>query len=133
MNEESLLADWIIDQMSDALIYIDDQGIVRRWNQAACDLFGYSAAEMLGNGLDPIIPEHLRAGHHKGFHAAVASGKTRLQGRPTVTRAMHKNGAKRYVEMTFALVRNPDGKVMGSVAVARDVTEKVEQARRAAS
>ncbi|NYT84965.1 PAS domain-containing protein [Pollutimonas harenae] len=131
MNDASSLSDWIIEQVSDALIYVDRVGKIERWNQAACTLFGYSAAEMLGNSLDPIIPEHLRAAHWKGFSAAVDSGKTRLQGRPTLTRAVHKNGQKLYVEMTFALVADAAGATVGSVAMARDVTERVEKERAA--
>ena len=62
----------------------------------------------------------------------MTSGVMRLQGRPTVTRAKHQSGRKLYVEMSFALVKQTDGSVQGSVAVARDVTERVEQQRAAA-
>jgi PAS domain S-box-containing protein len=49
--------------MADAMIYVDDTGTISRWNHAAAALFGYSAAEALGQNLDLIIPEHLRAFH----------------------------------------------------------------------
>ncbi len=128
-------AERIIDQMADALIYSDRDGTIRRWNQGAQQLFGFSAAEALGQSLDLIIPENLRAAHWRGFHAAVQGGHTRLNGRPTLTRALHRDGHKLYVEMSFALVTDAEA-VVGSVAVARDVTEKVERdkaARQAAS
>jgi PAS domain S-box-containing protein len=93
-------------------------------------LFGYDAAEALGQKLDLIIPEHLRAAHWRGFEAAMASGALKLQGCPTLTRAAHKTGRKLYVEMTFALVNGEaGGPARGAVAVARDVTERVEQQR----
>ncbi|MCC2595728.1 PAS domain S-box protein [Pusillimonas sp. MFBS29] len=131
MSNEPLLAEGIIDQVSDALIYVDRAGNIARWNQAACALFGFSAGEMLGNGLDPIIPEHLRAAHWAGFNAAIEHGQTKLQGRPTLTRAVHKSGRKLYVEMTFALVKDDSGSAVGSVAMARDVTARVEKERAA--
>src|SRR4051794_35788181 len=106
MNDSPLLAEWILEQTTDALLYADRDGNIVRWNQAAFSLFGYSAAEALGKNLDLIIPEHLRAGHWRGFDAAMASGNTRLGGRPTVTRAAHKDGKKLYVEMTFAVVKD---------------------------
>jgi hypothetical protein len=57
---------------------------------------------------------------------------TKLQGRPTLTRALHKSGRKLYVEMTFAIVKNDAGdEVPGSVAVTRDVTDRVERERAA--
>ena len=56
----------------------------------------------------------------------MANGVLKLQGRPTLTRALHKSGRKLYIEMTFALVA-VDGVAQGVVAVARDVTERVSQ------
>ena len=133
MSDTPALAELIIEQASDALIYADRAGNIMRWNAAACRLFGYSAAEALGNSLDLIIPEHLRAAHWTGFNVAMDSGRTRLQGRPTLTRAVSKDGRKLYVEMTFALVKEQDGAGLGSVAMARDVTERVEKERAARS
>jgi PAS domain S-box-containing protein len=133
MEDMSSLAERILDQIADAVIYADDTGTIRRWNQGAAALFGYSAAEALGQNLDLIIPEHLRTRHWRGFEAAMASGVMELEGRPTVTRATHKSGGKRYVEMTFALVKGDvEGSALGSVAVARDATERVEAQQAAA-
>ncbi|WP_407154648.1 PAS domain S-box protein [Bradyrhizobium sp. STM 3557] len=132
MDEQSKLAERILDQMADAMIYADHTGKIARWNRAAAALFGYSAEEALGQSLDLIIPEHLRAAHWRGFEAAMTSGVMKLQGRPTLTRAVHKGGRKLYVELTFAIVSSGTAnEVLGSVAVARDVTERVERERAA--
>lgn len=128
MERPSLLAESILDQMADAVVYADDTGIIRRWNRAATAIFGYGVAEALGEPLDLIIPEHLRAAHWHGFEAAMAHGVMQLQGRPTLTRAKHQTGRKLYVEMSFGLVRE-GGVLQGAVAVARDVTERVERQR----
>ena len=118
---------WIIGQTADALIFADCDGVIRRWNAAASRVFGFDAAEALGQSLDLIIPKHLRESHWRGFDAAIASGKLKLSGQPTLTRGLHKDGHKIYVEMTFALVADEQGQVLGSVSVARDVTERVAQ------
>lgn len=131
MSNQSELDAKIAEDVADALIYSDRSGTIMRWNRAATALFGFSAAEALGQNLDLIIPEHLRAAHWRGFEAALASGRTRLSGKPTLTRALHKSGRKLYIEMTFALVRDSGGNVLGSVAMARDVTERVERERAA--
>lgn len=131
MSNQSELDAKIAEDVADALIYSDRSGTIMRWNRAATALFGFSAAEALGQNLDLIIPEHLRAAHWKGFEAALASGRTRLSGKPTLTRALHKSGRKLYIEMTFALVRDSGGNVLGSAAMARDVTERVERERAA--
>ena len=133
MEDMPSLAESILEQIADAVIYADRSGTIRRWNQAAAALFGYGAAEAIGQKLDLIIPEHLRERHWLGFDAAMANGVVRLQGHPTLTRATHKSGSRLYVEMTFALVKHEgEGPAIGSVAVARDATERVEQQRAAA-
>lgn len=129
MTEPQQLAEWIVEQTSDAMIYADREGRIARWNEASSRLFGFTEAEALGQSLDIIIPEHLREAHWRGFDAAIARGATRLAGRPTLTRGLRKDGSRLYVEMTFALVKDPEGTAVGSVAMARDVTERVEKER----
>ena len=131
MNSTQTLADWILDQTSDALIYAGTDGTIQRWNAASAQLFGFSIEEAMGQSLDIIIPEDLREAHWRGFDAALASGQLKLSGKPTLTRALHKNGHKIYVEMTFAMVKNEAGEVQGSVSMARDVTERIEKEKAA--
>lgn len=119
----------ILEHAADAVIFADTTGAVRIWNRAAAALFGYSAEEIAGAGMDVIIPEKLRAAHWTGFRRAMETGTTRLAGRPTITRAAHKSGARMYVEMSFAVVRADDGAVLGAVAVARDATDRYERER----
>jgi PAS domain S-box-containing protein len=132
METQPRLAEKILDQVPDAVICADHSGTIIRWNHAATALFGHSAEEALGQSLNLIIPEHLRAAHWSGFDAAVTEGVTKLQGRPTLTRAQHKSGRRLYVEMSFAIVKGDTAsEVLGAVAVARDVTERVERERAA--
>jgi PAS domain S-box-containing protein len=132
METASKLAEQIIDQVGDALICADHTGAIIRWNRACTVLFGFSAEEALGHSLELIIPDHLRAAHWSGFDAAMTKGALKLQGRPTLTRALHKSGRRLYVEMTFAVVKGDAGsEVLCSVAMARDVTERVERERAA--
>jgi len=130
VEDPSSLAESILAHIADAVIYADGTGTIRRWNASATELFGYASDEVLDRSLDLIIPERLRPAHWHGFDAAVQSGALKLSGRPTLTRAMHKTGRRLYVEMTFALVTAPDGgAARGAVAVARDVTERIERQR----
>jgi len=132
MGVQSELAERILDQVADAVIYADRTGAIIRWNRASTALFGYSAEEALGQSVELIIPEHLRAAHWRGFDAAMATGTTKLKGLPTLTRALHKSGRRLYVEMTFAIVKgDTESEVLGAVAMARDVTERVERERAA--
>lgn len=129
---QAALHEAIVASLADAVIFADAQGVIRVWNAAAQAVFGFSAGEALGKHLDLIIPERLRAAHWAGFDRALQSGTTRLAGRATLTRGLHKDGRRLYVDMSFAIVRAATGEVLGAVAVARDVTER-EEAKRAAA
>ena len=136
MNTASSIdAPWarIVADVADALIFIDTQGVIRAWNARCEALFGFSAAEALGHSVDLIIPEHLRSAHWHGFEQAMARGATRHGAEVRTTRATPKDGRRLYVDMTFSVVAGNDGQVLGSAAMARDVTERylAERARKA--
>jgi PAS domain S-box-containing protein len=123
------LAQAILAQAADAVIFADPEGVIRIWNAAAARIFGFTAEETVGNSLDLIIPDRLRPAHWTAFRRAMQSGTARLEARPTLTRGLHKSGRRLYVEMSFAVVRAPSGLVAGSVAIARDVTQRQEEER----
>lgn len=114
----------ILSAMAEALVYADREGVIREWNAASESLFGFSREEALGQSLDLIIPERLREAHWRGFDKAMASGATRLGGKPTLTRALTRGGEAIYVEMSFAVVADAEGRPIGSAAVARDATQR---------
>ncbi|MPZ43848.1 MAG: PAS domain S-box protein [Betaproteobacteria bacterium] len=112
----------LVEQSPDALIFADPEGNVRVWNVQAQAMFGYTAAEAIGQNLDFIIPEHLRARHWEGYARAIAAGRTRPDARPMLTRATHKDGSKLYAEFAFGIVT--DGQcVLGALATARPASK----------
>jgi PAS domain S-box-containing protein len=110
----------IVAQAPVALIVADKQGTITVWNRACEALFGYTAAEALGQSLDLIIPEHLRAAHWAGFDKSLATGATQYAGRVMTTRATHKDGRKVYVDFSFELLKESDGTIAGAMAVGRE-------------
>lgn len=129
--DTSKLDEAIVEHMAEAVIYANREGKIERWNTAAAQMFGFSTAEAMGQSLDLMIPEPLRAAHWRGYNAAIESGSLRLNGRATLTRGLHQSGRKLYIEMSFSLVRDVTNRVLGSVAVARDVTERIESEKAA--
>jgi PAS domain-containing protein len=71
------LAEAIVAQTPDAIVFADREGVIRLWNRGAEVLFGFAASEVVGASLDIIIPERLRAAHWSGFRRAVAAGQVR--------------------------------------------------------
>ena len=130
-TETADIAQRVLAQAADALIYAVRDGRIALWNAAAERVFGWSAAEAVGQNLDLIIPEHLRAGHWRGWDAAMQTAQLKLNGQATLTRALTKAGDKCFVEMSFALVMDDAGTPIGAVAMARDVTARVAKERAA--
>jgi PAS domain S-box-containing protein len=114
----------IIEQAPDAIIYADGDGAIRVWNRAAQQIFGYAAAEVLGKSLDVIIPERFRGAHWEGFRQALKNGRVKHAGRVMTTRSVHKNGSKLYVDLSFGLVQDGEGRIMGALAIGRDSTAR---------
>ena len=114
----------IVEQAPDAIIFADRSGAIRVWNRGAETVFGYCAAEILGHNLDVIIPEQLRSAHWEGFRRAIDTGQTKYGNRVLTTRSVHKNGARLYLDMSFGLVSDAAGAVLGALAVARDCTAR---------
>lgn len=61
-----------------AIVLADSEGVIRAWNEGAQRLFGYDAADAIGQSLDLIVPEQYRERHWAGFRAAMISGKPKL-------------------------------------------------------
>jgi PAS domain S-box-containing protein len=114
----------IVEQAPDAIIFADRDGAIRVWNVGAETLFGYSAAEVLGSSLDVIIPERLRNAHWAGFRKALDSGHTKYAGQVLTTRSIHKSGNRLYVDLSFSMVRDCAGVVLGALAIGRDCTAR---------
>jgi PAS domain S-box-containing protein len=120
--------DWLCRQIvhgtQDAIIFSDRDGIIGLWNPGAESIFGYSAQEALGQSLDLIIPEKLRARHWNGYHKVMATGSTRYGEELLAVPAIRKDGKRISVEFSIVLLRSPAGVVLGSAAIIRDVTAR---------
>jgi PAS domain S-box-containing protein len=62
-SDLTLQLEAVIDTAIDAIITIDDKGIIEKANKATSALFGYSNEEMLGNNIKMLMPQPYRAEH----------------------------------------------------------------------
>ncbi len=56
----------VLDSVVDAIITIDDHGLIQSVNQATEKLFGYDASELIGQSLTMLMPEPYRS-HHQAY------------------------------------------------------------------
>ncbi len=114
----------IVEGAGDAILFADRDGRIQLWNGGAEALFGQTAAEVVGQSMDIIIPERLRGRHWDGWKKVMETGVTRY-GRDTLAvPAVRKDGTPLSIEFTIQLVRDDAGAVLGASAIIRDVTAR---------
>lgn len=114
----------ILEQAHDAVVFADREGVIRLWNRGAEIIFGYGAAEAIGQNLSLIVPEKFRHAHDEGYRHAVHSGQMRHDSRVMTTRAQNKYGSRLYVDLCFGLLKDEAGAVIGVFATGRDSTAR---------
>ena len=118
---------WIVESMPEAVVYSDREGIIRLWNRGAEAIFGYRQEDALGHTLDLIIPERWRARHWEGYRTVMLTGVTRYGQELLAVPASRSDGTRISIEFSIILPTDPDGKVLGAVAIVRDVTTRWKQ------
>lgn len=123
------LGDALLASSSDAIIATDREGRIVFWNPGAERIFGFAPREAVGQLLDLIIPENLRARHWEGFRRVMQTGESRYgHGDLLSVPGMTKEGRRISVEFTILMLRDQQG-ITGTMAVMRDVTKRFEEVR----
>lgn len=104
---------------NDAIIGKDRAGRITYWNAAAERMFGYPAAEIVGQPIGRLIPPD-RVGEEATILDRVGKGELL---RHFETERLTKDGRILPVSLTLSPIHGPDGAVIGISDVARDLTE----------
>ncbi len=110
----------IIAGARDAIYSTDRERAITSWNAAAQELYGYSAAEVIGTPLDHLVPSD-RADEFRDWSARIAAGG---QVNEVETVRRRKNGTTVEVSLTLSPALDADGGVTGVSITARDITER---------
>jgi PAS domain S-box-containing protein len=122
------LARAIMQTPSEAIIATDQDGLITFWNPGAERIFGHPAAEALGQSLDIIIPERLRAAHWKGFSDVIRTGESRYgAGEVLSVPGIRRDGERISLDFTIVILNGADGSIVGMAAILRDVTARFEE------
>ncbi len=126
---EQSLHDQIIAHAPEAIIYADQEGKIRLWNDGATRIFGYTAEDAMGQSLDLIIPERQRGRHWEGYKKVMQTGVSRYGVDLLSVPAVRKDGSRLSLEFSVVLVRDEAGQPAGVAAIMRDVTARWQQDR----
>ena len=110
----------IVESSEDAIVSKNLDGIITSWNRAAEHIFGYTAAEAVGQPITIVIP-HDRQDEERTILTRIRRGE-RLDHFETIRQ--RKNGALIAVSLTVSPVKDADGIIVGASKIARDITEQ---------
>lgn len=110
----------IVESSADAIIAKKLDGTVTAWNKTAERMFGYTAAQMIGDRISKICPPDLLA------EEAEIMDRVRRGGRIETyeTRRRRRDGTEITVSLTASPIRNSSGEIIGVSKIARDITER---------
>jgi protein-histidine pros-kinase len=108
----------IVESSEDAIISQDLDGTITSWNSAATRMFGWSAAEALGQPITIIVPERYRAEDARMLERI----RTGAIVQHDETFRQRKDGPEIEISLALSPIKNAAGAIIGASKIARDVT-----------
>jgi PAS domain S-box-containing protein len=116
----------IIDSSGDAIVSQSPEGVIQTWNEAAGNLYGYAAEEVIGRRMMSLLPKSLIE-QEKEILQKVSRGECV---RVLETVRIHKSGCPVPVSLTISPIRNHSGEIVGVSHIARDISESTQLKRK---
>jgi PAS domain S-box-containing protein len=110
----------IVMSSEDAIVSKTLDGIVTAWNTAAERLFGFTAADMVGESITHIIPAELQ--HEEIEILAKIRRGERIERYETVR--VRKDGQRVEISLTISPIRDSSGRIIGAAKIAHDITAR---------
>jgi PAS domain S-box-containing protein len=121
LHDSEARANLIIDGSPDALLIVGEQGRILRINSRAEAMFGYTAAELLGQSIETLVPPDARHRHPQDRAAFVAMGSMRVMAGLADVRALRKDGSTFPAQVNLAALGS--GPTAEVIATVRDETQ----------
>jgi PAS domain S-box-containing protein len=112
----------VVESSPNGLLMVDEQGTIRMANRQIDQLFGYERAELIGQPVEILVPQHLRT-HHAGDRAEfIAHSESRAMGKGRDLYGVRKDGQEFPLEIGLSPLRTPNG--MSVLASVVDISER---------
>lgn len=112
----------ILETTVDAIITIDNQGIVQTFNSAAEKIFGYRAEEVIGNNVKMLMPEPYRNEHDGYIGRYLKTGVPKIIGIGRQVIGLRKDGTEFPMDLAVSEVSLKDKRLFAGIV--RDITER---------
>jgi len=110
----------IVDSAEEAIMGQNMEGIVTTWNAGATRLYGYSAAEAVGQPALLMVPPS----HHEETAGLMEKLRRAEAVEPVETIRLRKDGTTIHVCVALSAIRDYAGRIMGASSIAYDITER---------
>jgi two-component system sensor kinase FixL len=114
----------VLEIVPDAVIVIDDRGIIRSFSATANRLFGFTASETIGRNVSMLMPEPDRSRHNSYITRYRNTGEAHVIGVGRVVTGRRKDGST--FPMHMSLVETRSGERRHFTGFVRDLTEREE-------
>jgi two-component system sensor kinase FixL len=118
----------ILETVPDAMIVIDENGIIRSFSAAAERLFGYRAAEVNAKNVNTLMPAPYRQEHDRYLYRYHATGERRIIGIGRIVVGQRKDGTTFPMELAVGEVLLEGRREY--TGFVRDITQRTESERR---
>jgi len=113
--------DALMDAAVDAIVIIDDNGLIQRFNGAAEAMFGYSESEVRGQNVSLLMPEPHRSKHDNYLTRYAQSGEASVIGKGREEMGQRRDGSSFPMQLSVGEIRHAGG--CSYVGIIRDVSE----------
>lgn len=136
LEDHALVYAAVVDSALDAVIVVDEDGVVVTINPAAEATFGYARDEAVGRRIsDLIVPDHLKAAHEHGMARYRATREPHVLGRRVEMEARCRDGRILPVELSITEVNLSGGRLftanLRDLSAARSAAAEIERQREA--
>lgn len=114
----------VLDAAPDAIVGVDEQGLIRLVNAQAERLFGYDRDELLGQHIEMLVTEDARDIHPTRRAEYMADPQPRPMGAGMDLAGRRKDGSEFPAEISLSAINNEDGLLVS--AAVRDITDRIE-------
>jgi PAS domain S-box-containing protein len=112
----------LMDNCVDAMIIIDQNGIILDFNPAAEAIFQYQPAEVIGLNVSILMPEPYRSAHDGYLWNYLATGVAKIIGIGREVRGCRKDETTFPMELSVGEM--PDGDTRNFIGIVRDITQR---------
>lgn len=126
-RQEGLLRS-ILATVPDALIVIDDRGLIQSFNTAAERMFGYRFGEVEGQNVSMLMPSPYRETHDSHLGRYLVTGERRIIGIGRIVSGQRRDGSVFPIELAVGEVNLPDRRLF--TGFIRDLTVRQARERR---